>query len=212
MHNLSILITRPNHDKTTNYLYHWSKLVITQAIKKGIKIYDLAGNRANRETFTSYLKQNPLIIFFNGHGDENSVTGFNDEILIKLGDNEAVLKNKIAYSRSCRSAKILGHECVKNGCRAFIGYKEDFIFCISPHLSTKPLEDKVAKLFLEPSNLIVVALLKGKSAQEAHVRSLKLMKKNFNDLVSTSSPPKSKNYAPYLWHNIKHQVVISNKL
>ena len=84
--NKSILITRPNHDLATTYLYWWSKKVIDKCQEKEIKYFDLKGKKASKKNFDSYLKRNnPSFIFINGHGSEEVVTGWDNEILLKVG-------------------------------------------------------------------------------------------------------------------------------
>ena len=205
----SLLITRPNHDLTTNYLFYWSSLVIKEATKKNISIFDLSEKKANKKLFFSYLKKNNIpLVFLNGHGAEDKITGFDNKVLIKLGKDEAILKGKVIYARSCKAAKKLGVSCVKKGSMAFIGYRDNFIFAFSPSKITKPLKDDLAKLFLEPSNLVVVALLKGNSPADAYKRSQKAMHKNLQSMLSSEATVKQRDAAAYLWRNIKSQVII----
>lgn len=59
-----LLVTRPNHDNPTNYLYYWSKQVIDEANKKKINVLDLAAKKSNRKDFLSYInKHNPKFYF-----------------------------------------------------------------------------------------------------------------------------------------------------
>lgn len=103
----TLLITRPQYEHTTYYLYHWNKPIISTAEKMEIKLVDLDGTRATKKELTNVIKKiNPNLILFNGHGDESSITGNNGEILIKAGENETLLKGKIVYALSCSSAKI----------------------------------------------------------------------------------------------------------
>ncbi|OGE03079.1 hypothetical protein A2615_00675 [Candidatus Curtissbacteria bacterium RIFOXYD1_FULL_41_36] len=112
-----VIVTRPNHDLTTNYLFFWTQtaLDLTQTV-------DLKGTRANKQVFTSVVnKIKPTFILINGHGNSNSVFGHDDSVLIEVGSNEAILKGAITYSRSCKSAEILGQKAIESGCKAFIG-------------------------------------------------------------------------------------------
>src|SRR3989339_1998945 len=100
--NKAILITRPDHDLITTYLFQWSEYVINLANKKNIKVLDLSGKRANEKMFTSYIVKNePILVFFNGHGDEDVITGYNNEPLVAVNKNEKLLEKKIVYARSC---------------------------------------------------------------------------------------------------------------
>lgn len=210
----TILITRPNHDSTTNYLYYWSKPVIEVATKKGFKILDLQGKKANRKTFESYLNTNkPSLIFLNGHGSEEKIAGYNNEILVdNLTVKTNLLEGKIMYSRSCRSAVALGKNVIVHGkAKAFIGYSRDFIFLIDNNYSTKPYLDPVAKPFMESSNLVATTLIKGHSVKEAHLRSKSEMKKALlKSLLSDATEAESRS-APYLLSNFSSQTIYGDE-
>ncbi len=207
--NKILLVTRPKYDDTTYYLFHWTKKVIKLADKKGIQILDLKEKRANRKEFESImLKKQPLLIFLNGHGNVDRVTGQNGEILIKTNDNEVLLKSKIVYALSCKSGKELGHKSIEKGAVAYIGYDDDFIFYFEDNKVSKPLDDKTAKLFIEPSNYVIESLLKGHSVGVSCQRSRQLYKKNIQKLLSIDS---SSELIPFLIWDMKHQVCLGDK-
>lgn len=185
----SILVTRPNYDITTNYLFYWTELVISFSTKRNITTYDLYGSKATRINVESYYaKRSPKIIFLNGHGSSDVITGQDDEELISDSDKDlSKYKNCIFYARSCQSANNLGVTLVDNGASVFIGYKEDFIFFRNANFSTKPLKDPIARHFLEPSNLVMTTLIKGNTVKEADKRSKRSMKKNFLSLLTSNS-------------------------
>jgi len=197
-----LLITRPNHDLITSYLFHWSKLVIEEAEKKGIKVLDLQGNKATKKTFASYMKKHEAtFIFFNGHGSETTITGHNNEILIEIDKNEKILAKKIIYARSCNAANKLGLSCIKHHALAFIGYRRKFAVGYNPSKITNPLKDEIAELFIEPSNLIPISLLKGNAVKKAYEKSQNAMWRNLMFMLSTKASPSQKDAAPYLWIN-----------
>lgn len=204
----SLLVTRPNHDPTTDYLCQWSTVIIDIARKKGFKVYDLKGDKATRKMFESYLKaRKPTFLFLNGHGDARRVTGYENESLLEYTKNERVVKNSIIYARSCDAGRILGPELVKIGARVFIGYNRKFIIGYTPRKITRPLEDEIAKLFLEPSNLVPSTILKGHTAFEADDRSKAAMYRNFRRMISSSATYKEQYAAKWLWGNFKAQVL-----
>jgi len=205
----SVRVTRPKHDITTNYLYYWAGLVIKEAESKNIKIIDLKEKRANCKEFTNVVKKiNPDLIFLNGHGDSNTVTGHNNQPLVENNRNESILDKKIIYALSCCSAKRLGVKCVKKGTQAYIGYNDDFIFMFEEDQTTHPTQDKTAKLFLKPSNLVVSTLIKNNSPKESYNRSQKAFKKNITSLLSSETPHGRKETLPYLLWDMKHQVCL----
>lgn len=205
--SISLLVTRPNHDHATNYLCCWSTYVIKEAEKKRIDVYDLDGNKANKKTFDSYLvSKNPKIIFLNGHGDKNNLTGYNNEILLQIGGKQ-ILNGNIIYARSCDAAVNLGRELISRGAKVFIGYNRKFNVVYTLSKIFKPLEDFLAKQFLEPSNLVVTTIIKGNSVEDSDRRSKDAMRKNFRKMLSSNASYEETFAAPYLWSNIKGQIV-----
>ena len=114
--------------------------------------------------------------------------GHNNEILIQADDNESILKSRIVYALSCSSAQILGPKSISAGAKAYIGYKEDFMFIGDHHNVARPLNDKTAALFFEPSNVVVETLLKGHNVLKAYEKSQEEFNKNINSLLNSASP------------------------
>jgi len=209
--NKAILITRPNHDLITTYLFQWSEYVIRQANRKHIPVFDLSGKKANGKMFTSYIiKNDPILVFFNGHGNEDVITGYDNEPLVSTNNNEKLLEKKIVYARSCDAAENLGKLCIKNNTLAFIGYKKKYTICYSDTSINHPLQDEIAKLFITPSNLVPVSLLKGNKAKDAYRKSQESMARNFSFMLSTKATLAQKDAAPYLWINKKYQVLLGD--
>lgn len=208
----AILITRPRYDPITTYLYQWTVFVVRQAQQKNKKVLDLKGEKANHKTFTSYIrKHHPVLVFFNGHGNANCITGENEEVLVEKDQNEDILAGKIVYARSCNAADKLGPSAVTKGAIAFIGYKKKFTDGYTPTKTTRPLEDTVAKLFIEPSNLIPISLLKGNKVKDAYRKSQEAMLRNLRFMLSTRATSAQKDSAPFLWTNRKYQVTIGDQ-
>ncbi len=209
--NKSLLVTRPNHDSATNYLYHWSLIVMGEAKRKQIPVYDVKGNKVTRTTFISYLRlKRPGFLFLNGHGDAVSVAGQNNDVLLDETVDDGLVVGSIMYARSCDSARLLGKKLVQRGVAAFIGYARKFLVGTTRSKITKPLEDGLAKLFLEPSNLIPTTILKGHTAGEAHERAKQEMIKNFRKMMSSASTFEERYAARWLWSDIRSQVIIGD--
>jgi hypothetical protein len=211
--NKTLLITRPNHDPTVNYLYFFASLVIDEAKRKGLKILDLKSEKANRKNVESYIKsRSPDLIYLNGHGSAEILAGWNNEPIFIFGENESLVHDTIVYSLSCRTGAKLGKSFVGKGkAKAFIGYERDFVFMKNHAFETKPLQDKIAGMFLLPSNLVVTTLIKNHSVKEAFDRSQKEMRKNLNYLLSSSSSFEEKQSAPFLYSNMRYQVLEGNE-
>jgi hypothetical protein len=207
-----MLITRPNHDITTDYLYFWSISLIDFAKKVGLSVVDLSKKRANVKEFISVLKKvKPKLVVMNGHGNKSSITGYDNEILLNLQSNLALLEDKLVYARSCSSAKKFGKKSITKGCLAYIGYDDDFVFMINENKITRPLEDKTAELFLEPANHLVILLLKGHAAHEANQRSKEKYKQNILKLMTSSATQEEKELIPFLTRNYLHQVNLGDE-
>ena len=157
-----------------------------------------------------YKKHKHKLVFLNGHGYDNLITGYDDEILIDDGGNKIDFNGSIIVARSCRCAKILGKFLVKNGLIAFVGYNDDYIIKTSRKYTTKPLSDPMAALFLKPSNLIVESLLKGNTVKDANTKSKKMLAKNISRILSGGSKDKD-NTAKCLYHDFMNQMVIGDK-
>lgn len=210
--NKSLLVTRPIHDSATNYLYHWSLVVIDEAKRKQVPVYDVKGEKATRATFISYLRsKHPGFLFLNGHGDAACVTGHNNEVLLDDSVEQGLVFGSIIYARSCDSGRLLGHKLIQRGVAAFIGYARKFLVGTTRSKVTKPLEDRLAKLFLEPSNLIPTTILKGHTVLDAHERAKQEMIKNFRKMISSVSTFEEQYAARWLWSDIRSQVLLGDE-
>lgn len=208
---MSFLITRPDYEPTTKYLAHWSKEIIEIAKSKGLKIVDLKGEKVTKEELVSRLRKlNPRLVVLNGHGNEDSIAGQDEEILIKAGENHQILHSRITYAVSCKCGKRLGPKSVEDGESTFIGYDDDFVFTSDRRHLSQPLEDKRAKPFMEASNYVAISLLKGHKAKDASKRSKEMFKNSYQKLLSSNSDPNSLQDARFLWWNMTHQVCLGN--
>jgi len=209
---IKCLITRPNHDKVTSYLFQWSKEIINFKYPTEIQFLDLPAKEANKNKVESYLKkQSPKIVLFNGHGDDNTICGFKDEPLIETGKNDELLKDKIIYSLSCSSARKLGESSVNKGTDAFVGYRNSFMLFTDADSEATPLKDNIAASFLKPSNKLSISLLKGNTTQEASNKSKKEFKKEIKKFLSSKAIDGSDRIASALFWDMSSQVVLGNQ-
>jgi hypothetical protein len=182
------LITLPDHDDATDYCSKWSKDILKTAEDSNHKIKKLEGPDANRKEFVARITlHKPHFIMLNGHGNKNEVKGYANEIILsshKSLHNEALTKGQIAYIRACGCGAELGPACIAAGCRAFIGYKNDFAMIRSKSKVSKPLEDERAKPFFEVSNQIPINILKGNTIAEAIKKADMRLEKEIDRLMS----------------------------
>jgi hypothetical protein len=209
-----ILITRPSYDDATTYLFYYAGLIIKDAEEKMFSVLDLKRPRLTKDNFTKIIEKNsPSIIFFNAHGSENTIygdkIGDEEEILIEEDINHEILNSRLVYARSCWTAASLGNKaCLNGGC--FIGYNIPFSFWCDERWSAKPLNDNLARLFLEPSNLIISSLLKGNTVEEAVIKSNDLSKKNILKLLRDKEEPGAIASIKLLWSNMQGLQVLGN--
>lgn len=209
--NKCFLITRPRHDYLTNLIFYWCDNVIEVAISKGYTILQLDGKKANRKLFESYVrKNNPSLIFINGHGNSLTITGHDNEPLMTVNDGDDTTSGAIVYARSCDAAKHLAPKMIKKGTKAFLGYKRKFAVASSDTRVSRPRSDKLAKLFIEPANIAPLALLKGNTVDEANKRSKTEMMKNVLYMLSSVSTAEERSVASLLYGNVKGQVALGD--
>lgn len=206
-----LLLTRPEHDPGTRYLSRWAQKVIDAAHAKGWSVVDLRRDRAVRSELEGRLaKVSPSLVMLNGHGALDRVTGHDNETLVAQGDNEAVLRGRVTYAVSCSAGGGLGPACA-DGDTAFIGYDDVFVMNVNRQHLNSPDRDSRAARYLEPSNHVPLALLKGHTAAEASRKSRDAFRKQIRDLLlsGTSDPDDLADVKDLYW-DMTHQVCCGN--
>lgn len=212
MHKRTILVTTPSHDDTTRYLSAWSKSIIKLAHQKKDRIAVLKNKQANLKNFTNTVEKiQPSFIFFNGHGNETTITGYNNQPLVDADINVGILKNKIVYALSCQSAKKLGPKSIKQGTKTYIGYTEDFIFVYDTNKKKHPEKDETAGCFLRASNQIAVSLLEEKATGQAYTISQNAFRKTIRTLLTSESKADQSSMMRFLIWDMQYQVCLGNK-
>ena len=207
----SILFSRPSHDTTLAYLYYSSKKLIKLSQGKGHRTINREKQHANKKEILSIIKkQKPDFIMFNGHGSQDIIAGHKNEIIIS-GNNPQVLSDTITYSLTCSSGGKLGKLVVAKGGIRFIVYENDFNLGKDPDREASPRRDKIAKLFLEPSNILVKSLIEGFSVKKAVEKTKEKMEENIWYLGNTKEFPEAQFYAPFLFWNYLSLVVHGNE-
>ena len=207
---ISAIITRPEHDKITKYLSEWNEEIIAEAKKRGILIKDLAAKKANRAAFESFvIKQNPELVFLNGHGDSETVKGHKNEPLVKCNDNEKVLNDKTVYALACDSASKLGISAINKGTKAYIGYTDPFSFLTNKNKECRPKDDELANVFKEASNQVSLALLRGKTPKEAYDLSQSKFRELMQRFSASDAAPEAREVRFWLFWDMQAQAVLT---
>ena len=208
-----LLATNAAHDSPTEYLDVWSDKIMTLAQQyPDVETFDLKGDKANKEESEKMIaEKKPQLVIMHGHGNDDTVTGYKFEVLVKYDVNHSVLKDKIVHALSCRSGKKLAPECIAIGTTAYIGYKEDFqLVTLAKTTNEERANDVVAGFFLNPAFEIVSALIKGKTVDEAFKASQAIYKNNLLSLITSADPQLKSSVASCLYHNLQHQMYLGN--
>ncbi len=163
-----LLVTRPYHDVNTEYLHSFAKDIL-KLVKttKDIHATDLEGEKAIRSQIEKSLtKENPRLVFLNGHGDKLTVCGHKDEVILDK-KNINLTKGKIVYALACDCLEELGALAVQRGTEAFIGYKARFMIVKDPSRNAVPDKDKNALPFRKACSTLITALVFSNSAGKA---------------------------------------------
>ena len=197
-----ILFSRPDDDIMLSYLYYYSNDLVKLSDKLGHQTINKEKENANKKIITSIIsKRKPQLIMFNGHGSPEEICGHRKEVIISSNENAGILKGAIVYALSCASALVLGPKSVKEGAKCFIGYDFDFVLGKDRDSEASPRHDKLARLFLNPSNSLFSSLLNGKEVKDSVEKAKKEMQDNIDYLHTTNSIPDAIYYAPYLFSN-----------
>ena len=131
------------------------------------------------------ISLNEGLITITSHGIFNKIDDYYSSALFQTSQNDLkrVFNGKVVHFLACDTGQDLGPELVKNGCFAFFGYNENFLFP-SPNGNFGHL----LKYFLEPDNTIIKMLARGattgetaKAALAVYDNSIKEVKKACQD-------------------------------
>ncbi|MEM1551558.1 MAG: hypothetical protein QXH03_02675 [Candidatus Bathyarchaeia archaeon] len=162
----TILVSRPDFETATKWGAYWyNENVVKPAQEKGFKVIDLYAKDAVREKFHQAIDtEDPIYISAVGHGNQNTLTGQNYSVLLRVDDAETAKRvpNRHFHLLSCETGAQLGPWMVEKGAVAYHGYKVTYYFVIS----TFP--DSYAKPFFDSDETIDRVLFEGKTHREAN--------------------------------------------
>ena len=183
-----MIVIRTKHDIQTTYLYCYSEELIKEAGNRGFKVILLEGTDISEATVRSRINnRKPKFIFFNGHGSNTALFDNKKKEFIDIKSAD-VFKDTITYTIACNCLEGLGTAAIKNGCKAFVGYKKPFWIAREHGSVSRPLEDKVAKPVIECSNVVVKSLIKGNTVNESIRKSHEKAVDNILKLIYSKEP------------------------
>lgn len=206
MLNKTILITRANYESTTSYLFYWAADVLKLAQAKFTTVISIDGDKVNKKEVTGRIKKmKPDMVHFNGHGSASELFGHNNEVIIDAS-NSKYLQNSIVYALSCQSASTLGPLATSQGAKAYIGYRQDFIFAADNSKYAHAIDDEDARLFMEPAMKVSEGLLKGKTVDETVKTAKAAFTQSILRAASSAVQTGHSAYIPYLLWDREHLV------
>lgn len=182
---MRVLLTSPEVDLLTYYLSVWTKNMLKETKNSSNDYFLLKREKVTRRNFEKFLNKRAVdLVLLCGHGSSSTVDG-NEDIILDT-ENDDLLKGKTIHALSCQSASELGPDAVKKGANSYIGYREDFIaFLDDSKRTSKPLEDEIASLFLNPAFTAPKTLLKGGTPDEAMSAAKNAYNKSIRDALNS---------------------------
>ena len=148
------------------------KHVYPHIASKGYSIDKCQGPMAKRVYAGPKARQAGVVYLTGvGHGSYTTFTGHFYDVVFEVGNYSAAEPSgKIVHFLSCETAAHLGPDFVKNGCLAYFGYDEDFIFTVADQ-----------DIFFECDSEIDRAFTAGLTAAEVYDRVSKLFTQRADD-------------------------------
>jgi hypothetical protein len=137
------------------------KHVYPHIASKGFSIDKCQGPMAKRIYAAPKAQQSGVAYLTGvGHGSYTTYTGHYYDPVFQVGNcSVAEPQGKIVHFLSCETARDLGPDFVKNGCLAYFGYDDDFVFTLADQ-----------DLFFECDSEIDRAFADGMTAAEVYDR------------------------------------------
>jgi hypothetical protein len=170
----TIVVIDSNYETVTRIVFDYrQKNVYPYMESNGYKLDKFQGSLARRHYVGPAAKKDDVVYLCGvGHGNADCYTGDNGDPIFKVGVYDSKeAQGKIAHFISCQTARQLGPDFVKNGCHAYFGYDENFVFPTSE-----------AEVFLECDSNIDLSFADGLTAQEVFLQVESLYKKRIKEL------------------------------
>lgn len=140
-----IVITRPLYDFATWYTYAWCDELVGKTQDR-LTTIDLGLELATRKNLEKIFSEfSPVMYYHIGHGSEKCIIGTRGEKIID-DHNCDVLKSCIANVTACRTAAYLGGRAIDEGCVAYMGHSENFLFVTKFHTLDRQMQEIYERL------------------------------------------------------------------
>lgn len=157
------------HDYRNQYVYPYLE-------SRGFRLIYRQEQAALRENVESVARRNDIVyITGSAHGSDTACFGYDGYDSLPIFEVGAYqpekVDGKVVHLLSCQTGAELGPDFVKNGCRAYFGYRGIFTF---------PLD--FTEIFLECDAEIDRAFADGLTAEEVHGRVVTLYEQRISEL------------------------------
>jgi hypothetical protein len=145
-----------------------------------------------RPEYVAQAAADPSVVLLTGggHGTYNAFLGFHTQPVFAVGAyTPAEVNGKIVHFLSCENAKELGPDFVRNGCLAYVGYDENFVF-----------DPTDANRFFDCDAEFLRGLADGLTVGDAVVRA----KNRFTDIINELKAQGATDSANLLEYNLLH--------
>lgn len=162
------LFVRPNFDGATSYAHYYMDLA-AQYASGNMRVIDLDTNGATKvNIFEALEKEDPIFCYWNGHGNADTFSAQNKEIVMVTCHGDESLIGRVLLLLSCSCGIRLAPSAISKGATTVFGWVVDFTWVGVENPSTDPY----AAGYFESVNAISNALVEGKTTGEAMNLSL----------------------------------------
>ena len=162
------LFVRPNFDRATSYAHYYMDIA-AQYASRNMRVIDLDGNGATKSNiFAALGEEDPIFCYWNGHGNADTFSAQNKEIVMVTGNGDESLIGRVVLLLSCSCGIRLAPSAVSKGATTVFGWVVDFTWIATEDAATDPY----AAGYFESVNAISNALVEGKTTGEAMNLSL----------------------------------------
>jgi hypothetical protein len=165
-----------NYEPVTKAAFEYrEKHVYPYLKKKGFSVEKCQGTFARR-IYVAPKARKAMVVYLTGvgHGSYDTYTGHYYDPIFRVGDySKQEADGKIAHFLSCQTGRTLGPDFVTNGCKAYFGYDENFVFIMND-----------SDIFFECDSEIDKAFADGATAKVVYSRTKKLYEKRIDELKS----------------------------
>jgi hypothetical protein len=172
--NITVLGIDSNYEPVTRVTFQYRERHVYPYLQaKGFTIKKFQGPLARRH-YVAPEARKPEVEYLTGvgHGSYNLYTGDHGDVIFQVSNyHPDEVKGKIVHFLSCQTARDLGPDFVRNGCRAYFGYDENFTFQMAEKDTFFECDSEVDKGFAD-----------GLSASQVYDRVKKLYDRRIADL------------------------------